>query len=180
MKCYCTPANSLFLLNHFGYVAASPFIVVLVCHPLRPPLPSRTFACFNRRSKSASIDSACASLRVQCMHRTSTLLTRLILCSESLKKSQCFGPTISCGLLLTFDISDVNLLRWAKVIKWRCTSKPPNESDPFPNNPHRRIIHENEMMEGFHSPFHLQKRDPVPVPLLLFTKKSETKPYQLY
>ena len=72
------------------------------------------------------------------------------------------------------------LLRWAKVIKWRCTSKSPNESDPFPNNPHRRIIHENEMMEGFHSPFHLQKRDPVPVPLLLFTKKSETKPYQLY
>lgn len=113
MKCYCTPANSLFLLNHFGYVAASPFIVVLVWHPLRPPLPSRTFACFNRRSKSASIDSACASLRVQCMHRTSTLLTRLILCSEY-QKSQCFGPTISCGLLLTFDISDVNCagLRW--------------------------------------------------------------------
>ena len=34
------------------------------------------------------------------------------------------------------------------------------------------------MMDGFHSPFHLQKRDPVPVPLFLFTKKLETKPHQ--
>lgn len=179
MKCYCTPANSLFLLNHFRYVAASPFLVILVCHPIPAPVTQQGL-CMFQPPIQVGFDWLCLCFIESSMYASNINFAHKADFMLRISKITMLWAHYFLWIAVNFWHFWCQLLRWTKVIKWRCTSKSPNESDPFPNNPHRRIIHENEMMEGFHSPFHLQKRDPVPVPLLLFTKKSETKPYQLY